>query len=72
MEMHNTISHQEPKADYARPFHKMLECQHIVCMGTFYIYHTHLLAWKQVNNSLHQSLHLFALIRGGMVPEGGP
>lgn len=26
MEMHNTISQQEPKADYARPFHKMLEC----------------------------------------------
>lgn len=44
----------------------------MVCMGNFYMYHTYLLAWKQINNSLHQSLHLFALIRGEMVPEGGP
>lgn len=26
MEMHKTISHQEPKAAYARPFQKMVEC----------------------------------------------
>lgn len=44
----------------------------MVCMGTFYMYHTHLLAWKQINNSLHQSLHSSALIRGGMVPWGRP
>lgn len=36
------------------------------------MYHTHPLAWKQINNSLHQSLHLSALIRHGMVPWGGP